>query len=311
MSSAYSFIQEKLIEAARRGQCVVRLKGGDPFMFGRGGEEAQALHDAGIPFEVVPGVTAALCAAAFAGIPLTHRTFASGVAFVTGHENPDKGEEHVDWKALASFPGTLAIYMGMARLAAIAQTLIGHGKAGDTPAAAIHAGTTPEQRTITGTLGGIADAVKAAGLTSPALVLIGPVVALRQDLAWFDSLPLRGRRILLCRPRGQAAELAGRLEEFGAVPLLLPVVEIGPPLDWAPVDAVIERLGDYHWLVFTSVNGVHSFLGRLPLCGRDLRALGHLRLAAIGPSTAAALAAIISTPTWSRMSIAVKAWPRP
>ena len=282
-------IQDKLIEAARRGQCVVRLKGGDPFLFGRGGEEAEALHKAGIPFEVVPGVTAALGAGAYAGIPLTHRTVASAVAFVTGHENPDKGEEQVDWKALAAFPGTLAIYMGLARLSAIAQALIGHGKAADTPAAAIHACTTPEQRTVTGTLSDIGDRVKAAELTSPALVLIGHVVAMREDLAWFDRLPLRGRRVLICRPRAQAGDLAERLEELGAVPLLLPVVEIRPPADWAAVDAVIARLADYHWLVFTSVNGVHSFIGRLRQSGRDLRALGHLRLATIGPTTAAAL----------------------
>jgi len=282
-------IQQKLIEAAREGKCVVRLKGGDPFLFGRGGEEAEALCAAGIPFEVVPGVTAALGVAAYAGIPLTHRAFASAVAFVTGHENPDKGEPGLDWDKLAQFPGTLVVYMGLARLPTIARTLIDLGKPADTPAAVMCDGTTSEQRTVVAPLCDIGAAVQATGMASPALILIGPVVALRQRLAWFEHLPLYGRRILVCRPRAQAGELVQRLEELGAVALVLPVVEIHPPADWAPVDAAIDNLVDFHWLVFTSVNGVEGFLGRLRQRGRDLRALGSLRLAAIGPATAAAL----------------------
>jgi uroporphyrinogen III methyltransferase / synthase len=282
-------IQEKLIEAARQGKCVVRLKGGDPFLFGRGGEEAEALAAAGIPYEVVPGVTAALGVAAYAGIPLTHRDLASAVAIITGHENPAKGESGLDWENLARFPGTLAVYMGLGRLATIAQTLISKGKSADTPAAAVCAGSTGEQRTVVGTLCDIGAAVLAAGLTSPALVLIGPVVGLRQRLAWFEQRPLFGRRILVCRPKDQAGELVQRLEELGAVPVTMPVVEIRPPHDWAAVDAAIDRLATFHWLIFTSVNGVHSFLARLQHRGRDLRALGNLQLAAIGPATAAAL----------------------
>jgi uroporphyrinogen III methyltransferase/synthase len=282
-------IQQKLIEAAREGKSVVRLKGGDPSLFGRAGEEAEALYEAGIPFEVVPGVTAALGVAAYAGIPLTHRALASAVAFVTGHENPDKGEPGLDWEKLAQFPGTLVIYMGLGRLATIVEMLIAHGKPADTPAAVVSHGTTSEQRALIASLSEIGKTVQAAGLTSPALTLIGPVVELRQHLDWASRRPLSGRRILVCRPRAQAAELAQRLEDLGAVPVILPVVEIRPPRDWDLVDAAIERLGEFQWLVFTSANGVHSFLNRLLNGGHDLRALGPLRLAAIGPATAAAL----------------------
>jgi uroporphyrinogen III methyltransferase/synthase len=282
-------IQRRLIEAARQGKCVVRLKGGDPLLFGRGAEEAEALSESGIPFEIVPGVTAALGIAAHAGIPLTHRDCASAVALVTGHENPEKGEPGLDWANLAHFPGTLVIYMGLARLATIARTLIELGKPGSTPAAVVRAGTTGDQRILVAPLCDIGGAAQAAGLTSPALVVIGPVVELRRYLAWHDKLPLSGRCILVCRPRGQDAESVPRLEELGAVALSMPVIEIRSPADWGPVDAAIDRLADFHWLVFTSVNGVHGFLKRLPERGRDLRALGHLSLGAIGPATAAAL----------------------
>jgi uroporphyrinogen III methyltransferase/synthase len=278
-----------LLDAARQGKRVVRLKGGDPFLFGRGGEEAEVLRQAGIPFEVVPGVTAALGAAACAGIPLTHRTFASAVAFVTGHENPAKGEGSLDWAALAKFPGTLAVYMGLGRLDALARALIEHGKPVDTPAAVVQSATTGEERTVTAPLAGIASAVREAGLTSPAVVLIGAVVTLGERLEWFERRPLHGKRVLLTRPRGQAGTLVDALEELGAVPLVLPTVDIGPPADWAPVDAALEQLGSYQWLVFTSVNGVRGLLGRLRERGKDLRALGSVRLACIGPSTAEAL----------------------
>jgi uroporphyrinogen III methyltransferase/synthase len=285
----YRPVQEALIEAARRGRCVVRLKGGDPFLFGRGGEEAEALRRAGIPYEVVPGVTAALGAAACAGIPLTHRGHASAVAFVTGHESPAKGESALDWAALARFPGTLVVYMGMSRLAQIARALVEQGKPADTPAAAVHWATTGDQRTVAAPLAEIAAAVKAAGLTPPALVVIGPVVALRPGLAWLEDLPLFGKRVLVTRPRPQAAAMVRRLDELGAVPLLLPVLEVREPADWGPVDGALARLGSFGWVVFTSANGVHAFLGRLRQTGRDLRALGPVRLAAIGPRTAEAL----------------------
>jgi uroporphyrinogen III methyltransferase/synthase len=282
-------IHRTLIEAARQGKRVVRLKGGDPFLFGRGGEEAEALRQAGISFEVVPGVTAGLGAAACAGIPLTHRLHASAVAFVTGHEHPDKPGSSVDWPGLARFSGTLVIYMGIARLAEITRALLDCGKAADTPAAAIRWGTTGEQRTVEAPLGDLAAAVRAAGLTAPAVVIIGAVVGLRRDLAWFERRPLFGRRVLVTRPRHQAADLVRRLEELGALPIVLPAVEIREPADWSPVDRALARLADYQWVVFTSANGVHALVRRLRAVGRDLRAMGGLRLAAIGPSTADAL----------------------
>src|SRR5262245_37814842 len=270
----YPQIHRALIEAARRGKRVVRLKGGDPFLFGRGGEEAEALHKAGVPFEVVPGVTAALGAAAFAGIPLTHRLRASAVAFVTGHENPAKPDSALDWGALARFPGTLAVYMGISRLPQIVQALLDHGKPPDTPAAGVHWATTGDQQTVEAPLARLPGAVLAAGLTAPAVILIGSVVGLRQQLAWCENRPLFNARVLVTRPRHQAGELVRRLEELGAVPYVLPALEVRPPADWGPVDDAIRHLGGFDWLVFTSVNGVHAFLRRLRELGRDLRALG-------------------------------------
>jgi uroporphyrinogen III methyltransferase/synthase len=285
----YAPVQRTLIEAARQGRRVVRLKGGDPFLFGRGAEEAAALREAGIPYEVVPGVTAALGAAACAGIPLTHRACASAVAFVTGHESPDKEGSALDWSALAHFPGTLVVYMGISRLTAIAEGLIRLGKPAETPAAVVQSATTGEQQTVTAPLAEIAAAARAAGVAAPALVVIGPVVALRRQLAWFEARPLFGKRVLVTRPRAQARDFARRLEQLGAVPYLLPGVEIQEPADWGPVDRALDRLAEFQWLVFSSANGVHAFLGRLRQTGRDLRALGPLSLAAIGPRTAEAL----------------------
>jgi uroporphyrinogen III methyltransferase/synthase len=285
----YQHIHHTMIEAARQGKCVVRLKGGDPFLFGRGGEEAEALREAGIPYEIVPGVTSALGAGACAGIPLTHRCHASAVALVTGHENPAKPESALDWQALARFPGTLVVYMGMSHLARITHLLLEHGKPPDTPAAVIQWGTTGEQRVAEASLGGLPAAVLAAGLTSPAVIVIGPVATLRPRLAWFEKRPLFGKGVLVTRPRAQAGDLVRRLEELGAVVHVLPAVEIRPPADWAPVDRALAALWSFHWLVFTSANGVHALLGRLRETGRDLRALGPVKLAAIGPATAEAL----------------------
>jgi uroporphyrinogen III methyltransferase/synthase len=285
----YRSVAPLMIEMARQGKRVVRLKGGDPFVFGRGAEEAAALRQAGVPFDVVPGVTAALGAAACAGIPLTHRALASAVAFVTGHEQPGKDPSLLDWAALARFPGTLVFYMPVARLDHIAKTLIEHGVSVDTPAAVVRWATTSEQQTLVAALGGLPDMVRSAQLKSPAIVLIGPVVALRSELAWFEQRPLFGKRILVTRPRHQAAELVDRLERQGAICTVLPVVEIREPSDWKEVDGALAELSRYDWLVFTSVNGVAAFMGRLRHIGFDLRALGHLRLAAIGPATAEAL----------------------
>jgi uroporphyrinogen III methyltransferase/synthase len=283
-------VRDTMIAAARQGKRVVRLKGGDPCLFGRAGEEAQALRDAGIPFEIVPGVTAALGAASFSGIPLTHRSYASAVAFVTGHEDPDKGASALDWSALARFPGTLVVYMGMSRLDKITQALIDHGKDPRTPAAAVQNATSGEQRTIQAALADLSQAVRAAGLTAPAVILIGPVVALRAELGWFEKLPLFGKRVLVTRPVAQAAELVGRLVQLGAAVYSLPAVAIGEPSDWEPVDDALRNMAQFQWLVFTSANGVHAFLSRLFATSRDLRSLGNLKLAAIGPKTAEALA---------------------
>lgn len=282
-------VQDAMIEAARQGKTVVRLKGGDPLLFGRGGEEAQALAKAGVAFEIVPGITAALGAGACAGIPLTHRLHASAVAFVTGHEKPGKPENALDWAALARFPGTLVVYMGISRLGQIVQALLQHGKAADTPAAVVHWATTGEQRTVEAPLHGLADAVQKAGIAAPAMIIIGSVTALRHELSWFERRPLFGKRVLVTRPRHQAGELAHRLELLGASTYVLPAVEVCEPADWSAVDAALANLSSYQWLVFTSANGVHALIGRLGKLGKDLRVLGPLRLAAIGPRTAAAL----------------------
>ena len=282
-------VMEAVVAAARQGRRVVRLKGGDPSIFGRGGEEAEILQAAGIAFEIVPGVTAALGAAAFAGIPLTHRAHASGVAIVTGHENPAKSETALDWHALARFPGTLIVYMGMSRIERIVHHLLRAGKEGTTPTAVVQWATHGEQQTVTAPLADLANAVRAAGLSAPALIIIGSVVTLRDRLRWFEDLPLFGRRILITRPRPQAAELAERVTALGGVPSILPTVEIREPADWSPVDAAIADLARFDWLVFTSSNGVRAFLDRLRQVGRDLRALGGTKLAAIGPKTAETL----------------------
>jgi uroporphyrinogen III methyltransferase / synthase len=282
-------INEQMIAAARAGQIVVRLKGGDPGIFGRLGDEAQALRAAGVAYEIVPGVTAATAAGAFAGIPLTHRSHASAVAFITGHECADKPGAPLDWAALAAFPGTLVFYMGLTNLAKIADTLIKHGKPANTPVAVVHWASTGRQRTVEGTLDTIAERALAAKLTAPAIALIGPVAALRQELSWFESRPLFGRSVLVTRPRGQAEDMARQLELLGACVYTLPTVEIGPPPNLPAVDRAIGRLYEFDWLVFTSANGVRAFLERLFALGRDLRDLGQLRLAAIGPRTAAAL----------------------
>ena len=280
-------IHEIMIEAARGGQTVVRLKGGDPCLFGRAGEEAQALREANIPFEIVPGVTAAAAAGAYSGIPLTHRSMASAVAFLTGHEDPGKPESALDWSALARFPGTLAIYMGMSRLEAICRALMEAGKPPATPAAVVQGASLGEQRTVRATLADLPDAVRAAGLTPPAMVLVGEVVSLRQELAWFEKLPLVGLRVLVTRPRHQAGDLVARLIDLGATPISGPAVAILEPEDWAPVDQAIARLDQFDWIVFTSANGPRAFFDRLISRGRDLRALARVRLAAIGPKTAA------------------------
>src|SRR5262245_32650133 len=285
----WPFIQKRLLEAAKEGKVVVRLKGGDPLVFGRGAEEAEELRKAGIAYEIVPGVTALSAAAAAAEIPVTHRGYASAVALVTGHENPTKSHHGLDWAALARFPGTLAVYMGMARLDLIARVLIEHGKSPTTPAAVIAAASTGEQRRVHAPLAELAEAARAAGLHAPALIVIGPAAGHAPDLSWFERRPLFGKRVLVTRPREQATELLRRLEILGAVPSALPAIAIEPLDDWSDVDARLGRLREYDWLVFTSVNGVRACSGRMPATGREHRALGEIKLAAIGSSTAEAL----------------------
>lgn len=285
-------IHQKLIDEARKGKVVVHLKGGDPLIFGRGGEEAEGLRAAGIPYEIVPGVTAAFAAGAYAEIPLTHREHASAIAIVTGHEHPGKAPSRLDWAALAQFPGTLAVYMAVARLGVIAAELVARGKPADTPAALVHKASTGEQQTIVGTLTTIEDRVRLAGVTSPALVLIGPVAGLKPAASWFEARPLVGLRVLVTRPRHQALPFMRQLELLGAVPFLLSAIEFQPPTDGDPADAAIRRLreGDHDWVVFTSANGVTAFLQRLTALDFDARAFGRAKIAAIGPATAAALA---------------------
>jgi uroporphyrinogen III methyltransferase/synthase len=283
-------IHRTLIEAARQGKRVVRLKGGDPLLFGRGGEEAEALRAAGITYDVVPGVTAALGAAGCAGIPLTHREHASAVAFITGHQRPDTPGT-LDWEALARFPGTLVFYMCIRRLGEIVATLLHHGKAPDTPAAAVYRATTPVQRTLVTSLSDLPARIEQEGLQPPALVIIGSVVSLRSTLAWFEDRPLFGRRVIVTRPRHQAGDMVRQLELLGAAVSLLPTVQIAELEDWQALDATLAHLSTFHWVVFTSSNGVHAFLRRLRQVGLDLRALGSLHLAAIGPATADALRA--------------------
>lgn len=285
----WPFILQRLVDAANDGKTVVRLKGGDPLIFGRGAEEAEELKKAGIPYEIVPGVTAVSAAAAAAEIPVTHRGYASAVALVTGHENPTKPHHGLDWSALARFPGTLAVYMGMARLDLIARVLIEHGKSPDTAAAVIAAASTGEQRRVHAPLAELAEAARSAGLHAPALIVIGPAAGHAPELSWFERRPLFGKRVLVTRPREQAIDLVRRLEILGAVPSVLPAVAIEPVDDWSEVDTRLGRLRDYDWLVFTSVNGVRAFFGRLRATGRDLRTLGDIKLAAIGPGTAEAL----------------------
>jgi uroporphyrinogen III methyltransferase / synthase len=280
-----------LIEAARAGKSVVRLKGGDPFVFGRGGEEGEALREAGIEFEVVPGVTAGVAASAYAGIPVTHRDEASAVAFVTGHEDPEKPETALDWKALAAFPGTLVFYMGVRRLAENAAALIEAGRDAGEPAAAVERGTMDRQRTVTATLGTLAAAVEAEGVGAPALIVVGPVVARRESLAWLERRPLHGRRVVVTRARAQTSSLAATLRALGAEAIELPAIRIEPRLDDAEVRAAMAAIGEYSLVCVTSANGARLLFEALGSAGLDARALAGATVAAIGPGTAKELAA--------------------
>lgn len=284
-----SEINERLIAGARAGKTVVRLKGGDPFVFGRGSEEAAALAEAGIAYEVVPGITAATAAGAYAGISFTHREMASAVAFITGHEDPNKTDSALDYTALANFSGTLVFYMGLHRLASIARSLVEHGKPESTPVAVISRATTPAQRVVTGTLADVAAAVKSAGLPAPSLIVVGECARQREHISWFEKRPLFGKQIGILRAAEQAEPTIARALELGAQPVSLPAIQILPPDDFAAVDDALSRLDTFDWLIFTSTNGVAGLLDRLWETGGDARRLANVRLAAIGPSTAEAL----------------------
>jgi uroporphyrinogen III methyltransferase/synthase len=266
-------INALIVEKAKAGLTVCRLKGGDPFIFGRGGEE-------------VPGVTSAIAAAAYAGIPLTHRKLTATLAFVTGHEDPHKEESSIDWESLAGGIGTLVFFMGVKNLPDITQKLIANGKSPDTPVALIRWGTTPGQKTVTGNLDNINARVKEAGLKAPAIIVVGDVVDLRKTLKWFENRPLLGKRIVVTRAREQASDLVTQLSDLGAECLEYPTIKIVPAKDLNPMDEAIKHLGTYEWIVFTSVNGVQFFFDRLFESNLDVRALTHLRTAAIGPATA-------------------------
>jgi uroporphyrinogen III methyltransferase/synthase len=280
-----------LVEKAREGKTVARLKGGDPYIFGRGGEEALCLRRAGIPFEVVPGVTAGFAAAAYAGIPLTHRDHTTSLALITGHEDPAKKMSSLDWEKLAGAVGTLVFYMGIANLPLIARELMAHGRPADTPVAIVRWATTAKQQTLTAALGDVVEKAAKARIKPPAVIIVGAVVGLREELRWFDNRPLFGRRILNTRAADQAAELTALLDAQGAEAVEAPTIELVAPESYDELDRAIAELDSFDWLILTSANGVRCFFRRLAELGRDARALGRCRICVVGPKTAAGLAA--------------------
>ena len=285
-------INQFLVREALMGRSVVRLKGGDPFLFGRGGEEAQALVEADVPFEIVPGVSAGLAVPAYAGIPLTHRHMASNVHFVTGHEDPTKPKTTVDWNRIVSTGGTLVIFMGVRKLADIVERMEAVGLAADTPVAVVEWGTTPRQRTLVGTVSDIVNLMEQEGLDHPALIVVGRVVTLRHQINWFERRPLWGSRVLVTRAKEQASELVQALRDAGAGVLTLPVLAFMGPSDPGLVERALDELmeGDpIDWVLFTSANGVISFFNALDRRGKDLRILGRSKVGCVGPATNKAL----------------------
>jgi uroporphyrinogen III methyltransferase/synthase len=282
-------INQRLVDSALAGKTVVRLKGGDPFIFGRGSEEAACLRNHGIEYEIVPGITAATAAGEYAGFSLTHRESASMVTFVTGHEAPDKSGSALDYSLLAASPGTLVFYMGLDNLSRISQSLLDHGKRPDTLTAVISRASTPHQRTIVAPLNKISDAVAKAELRAPSLIVVGDCVRQRDELAWFEDRPLFGQKIGITRPIDQAEPQIKRAFELGAQPILMPAIRIEPVDDWSEVDATLQRLDEFDWLIFTSVNGVQAFLDRLWEQGGDARQLAGVKIATIGTTTADAV----------------------
>lgn len=283
-------INELLVRKTAAGNLVVRLKGGDPLIFGRGGEEADALIEAGLAFRIVPGVTSAIAAGACAGVPLTDRRLASTVTFITGHEDPDKADSSVNYEALAGLD-TLVFYMGVGNLPGIASRLIAAGRAGDTPIALVQNATLPTQRTVTATLATAAETAQAQQVGPPALFIVGQVATLRDRFAWKEKLPLFGQTVLVTRTRQQASKLSERLLGLGAAVIECPTIEIAPPADFAGLDAALAGLGGFDWLALTSPNGVAGVLDRMRQLGMDARSLAGVKVAAVGPATADMLAA--------------------
>ena len=282
-------INDLILQKAKEGKRVVRLKGGDPFIFGRGGEEAQILASHGIPFEIVPGVTSAIAVPAYAGIPLTHRSYTASVAFITGHRRFDTKEADVDWEGLAKGVGTLVFLMGMTNLPNIVDNLIRFGRSPDTPVAIIRWGTTPLQESLTGTLSDIVSKVKDAGFRPPAIIVVGDVCKVREDLNWFEKQPLLGKKVLVTRTRQQASELVRLLERKGAGCIECPTIEVCQVEDLSILDDAIKNASNFDWIIFTSPNAVKFFFLRVDQLGMDVRALGNAKIATVGSSTAKAL----------------------
>jgi uroporphyrinogen III methyltransferase/synthase len=275
-----------LIDHASAGKNVVRLKGGDPFIFGRGGEEVEQLAAAGIPFEVVPGVTSATAAATYAGIPITHRDYTTSVTFVTGHEDPTKTDSNINWEKIAVGTGTIVVYMGIKNLPIIVDNLIKFGRDPETPVAVVRWASTPQQRSVVGTLRTITEVVKDAGIKPPSLIIVGEVVKLRETIDWFEKRPLFGKRIVVTRTREQASELTAGLEEAGADCLEYSTIHIEPVDSYEILDGELERLREYHWILFSSLNAIKYFFKRLFDKGMDARDLKGPFVAVVGKSTA-------------------------
>ncbi len=280
-----SEINQMLLDKAKAGKRVVRLKGGDPFIFGRGGEEIEQLVKIGIPFEVVPGVTAASAAATYAGIPITHRKHTATVAFVTGHEDPTKEKSNIAWDKLATGVGTLVFYMGIKNLPNITEKLILNGRDPKTPVAVIRWASTPSHRTVTGTLETISDVVKKAGIAPPAVIVVGEVVTLRDTMNWFEKKPLLGKRIMVTRTRSQASELIAQLEELGADCIEYATIALEPPKSWENLDIALQQLNQYDWILFTSINAIQYFFTRLNFQQMDARNLAGLKIGVVGTAT--------------------------
>ncbi|MGO0122853.1 uroporphyrinogen-III C-methyltransferase [Desulfothermobacter acidiphilus] len=283
-------INRLLVQYGRDGKIVARLKGGDPFVFGRGGEEAEALAEAGVPFEVIPGVTAAVAAPAYAGVPLTHRGYVTSFTVATGSEDPEKSVSGINWPSLVQ-GGTLVFLMGMVHLPLIVRKLLEEGMSGETPSMVIQWGTTGRQREVKAPLRQLVAEVERAGLANPAVVVVGKVVELASRLAWFTRGPLAGKRIMVTRAQHQASRLSRLLADLGGEPVECPVIKIEPPDDWTPLDQAMDRADSYHWVIFTSANGVEFFFDRLRERRQDLRSFRQARFAALGPATADALQA--------------------